>query len=212
MKYNVEKYLEMRATVFFYEVPITEEMIERAIIERGRRDPYINHHFEVEHFTSEERDVIGFLGEFACCELFDIDWMGNIRENYYSIDNGDIVLKGHIIDVKTETLPAELLMKLKYDTLDDDKPYGRRLINDEQVVLLPKYEAVVFGAFKREDCSGDKFPSHWYALGYASVKKDLNRYSVTKKTPFGREYPTAVLPYRSSELRDIRKLVEWAKR
>lgn len=201
----------MRATVFFYEVPITKEMLQSAIIERKRRDPYINHHFEVEHFSSEERDVIGFLGEFACCELFDIDWKGNIRANYYSIDNGDIVLKGHIIDVKTETIPAELLMKLKNDILDDDKPYGRRLINDEQVVLLPKYEAVVFGAFKREDCSGDKYPPCWYALGYASVKKDLSRYSVTKMTPFGRKYPTAVLPFRSSELRDIRKLVEWAK-
>lgn len=202
----------MRATVFFYEVPVTEEMIDRAIIERKRRDPYINHHFEVEHFTSEERDVVGFLGEFACCELFDIDWKGNIRDNYYSIDNGDIVLKGHIIEVKTETLPAELFMKLKNDDLEDDKPYGRRLINDEQVVLLPKYAAVVFGAFKREDFSDEQYPSCWYALGYASVRKDLNRYSVTKKTPFGREYPTPVLPFRSSELRDIRTLVEWSKR
>lgn len=188
MKYNVKKHLEMRVAVFFYEVPVTEKMFQRAIIERERRDPYINHHFEVEHFTSEERDIIGFLGEFACCELFDIDWEGNIRENYYSIDNGDIVLKKHVIDVKTETLPAELLMRLKCDTLDDDKPYGRRLINDEQVKLLPKYEAVVFGAFKREDCNGDRFPPLWYALGYASVKKDLSKYSVTKKTPFGRDY------------------------
>ena len=61
----------------------------------------------------------------------------------------------HIIEVKTETLPAEIFMKLKNDDLEDDKPYGRRLINDEQVVLLPKYAAVVFGAFKREDFSDE---------------------------------------------------------
>ncbi len=198
--------------MFISEIPISDEMYERASIERERRDPYINHHFEVGHFTGEERDIIGFLGEFACCELFNIDWRGNIRENYYSIDNGDIVLRGHIVDVKTETLPSSYLRKLKNDSLEDDSPFGRRLINDEQVVLLPKYEAVIFGAFIREDCTSNKFPPFWYALGYASVRHDLNRYTITKARPFGGEYPTAVLPFKSSELRDIRKLVSWATR
>ena len=28
----------------------------------------------------DERDIIGFLGEFACCELLKIDWENNIRD------------------------------------------------------------------------------------------------------------------------------------
>lgn len=181
------------------------------IEERKRRDPYINHHFEVSHFSGEERDVIGFLGEFACCDLFGIDWTGNIRENYYSIDDGDIFVSGHAIDVKTETLPGELLSRLISDDISDDGPYGRRLINGEQVPLLWKYEAVVFGAFSREDCKGKAFPRTWYALGYASVKSDLSKYAVTDKRPYGGKYPTEVLPFRTSELRDIRRLEKWVK-
>lgn len=197
--------------MFVYQIPITQDMYERAIIERAKRDPYIDHHFEVGHFTGEERDIIGFLGEFACCELLGIDWRGNIRENYYSIDHGDIFIGGQTIDVKTETLPAVYLQKIMHDTLDDDKPYGRRLINGDQVPLLVKYQAVVFGAFEREACPENGYPPVWYALGYSSVARDLSKYQITSDTPFGRQYPTPVLPVRTSELRDIRHLVKWAR-
>ena len=120
-------------------------------------------------------------------------------------------MSGHAIDVKTETLPGELLSRLISDDISDDGPYGRRLINGEQVPLLWKYEAVVFGAFSREDCKGKSFPRTWYALGYASVKSDLSKYAVTDKRPYGGKYPTEVLPFRTSELRDIRRLEKWVK-
>lgn len=189
-------------------IGITEDMYNRAVIERQKRDPYINHHFELEYFSSEKRDLIGFLGEFACCKMFGINWQENIRDNYYSIDDGDIILNKQVLDVKTETLPLSFLQKLITGKIDDDKPYGRRLINNEQVPLLKKYSAVIFGAFAREDCQNNKFPHFWYALGYASVDKDLCRYEITKKTPFGTEYPTPVIPYKTSELRDIHELIK----
>ena len=46
---------------------------------------HIKHHSEVGHLSYEERDVLGFLGEFACCELLGINWKDNIRENYLTI-------------------------------------------------------------------------------------------------------------------------------
>lgn len=191
-----------------FKIEITEDMYNRAVIESKKRNPYINHHFELGYFSGEKRDLIGFLGEFACCKMFGIDWRENIRDNYYSIDNGDIVLNGNIIDVKTETLPFAFLQKLLTGTINDDKPYGRRLINNEQIPLLRKYSAVIFGAFSREDCQNNKFPHIWYALGYAYVNEDLCRYSATKRTPFGTEYPTPVIPYKTSELRDVCELIK----
>jgi hypothetical protein len=55
-------------------VKITDEMKTHSIIESKKRDAFINHHFEVSHMSYEQRDQLGFLGEFACCELLGIDW------------------------------------------------------------------------------------------------------------------------------------------
>ena len=53
---------------------ITPEMRLQASIESKKRDMHIKHHFEVAHLTHEERDEVGFLGEFACCTLLNINW------------------------------------------------------------------------------------------------------------------------------------------
>ena len=87
-------------------IKITEEMKLIATDEANKRNPHIKHHFEVEHLTGTERDIIGFCGEFACCEMLGINWKTNIRENYILPDDFDLVHRGKKIDVKTETVPG----------------------------------------------------------------------------------------------------------
>lgn len=182
-------------------ITITNEMRTRAVLEAEKRNPYIKHHFNVEHLTDKDRDIIGFLGEFACCEYLGIDWKNNIRENYLTIDDGDIKSGNMIFDVKTETLPNDYPHRYFHNVfnriIDDDKPYGRRLIVEGQVGLLEKYDIVIFGAFVR-----DKYDK-WYALGYLETSFILKNYCVTKKTPFGSEYPEAALAIRTSDLKNV---------
>ena len=187
-------------------VDINEEMVKRAEEEADKREPYIKHHFDVEHMSGDERNIIGFLGEFACCELFGIDWKGNIRSDYLSIDNGDIRIGDFLIDVKTETIPQPYFAYVIRRVVDDDKVYGRRLITEGQVDLLQKYDAVVFGAFVRGRYK------KWYALGYLEANHILNNYQVVKKSPFGVTYPEPALPIRTSEMHRMDRLIEYAKR
>ena len=72
-------------------IAITDEMRTQAKIESQKRDAFIKHHFEVDHLSYQERDELGFLGEFACCVALGIDWRKNIRESYYSIDDFDFI-------------------------------------------------------------------------------------------------------------------------
>lgn len=46
----------------FQKISITEDMRAREKEESIKRSNYINHHFEVKHFSTEQRDVLGFLG------------------------------------------------------------------------------------------------------------------------------------------------------
>ena len=182
-------------------VKITDEMKAHAKIEAGKRDPHIHHHFDVNHLTGEERDIIGFLGEFALCELLGIDWKGNIREDYLTIDNFDISHKNKLIDVKTETIPEAYISSIISHTIIDDDLYGRRLIHSGQVSLLSKYDIVLFGAFKRGDYS------EWHPLGYLESSYILKNYSVTNKRPDGGFYPFSALPIKTSELKRIGDLL-----
>ncbi len=182
-------------------VIITEEMRQAAAAEAQRRDPNIRHHFELNYMSGRERDVIGFLGEFACRQYMGLDWRRGIRENYDTIDSGDILLPGNkTIDVKTETMPFDVLMRLVKGQVDDDAPYGRRLINAEQIPLLEHYDYVVWGAFPREK------NERWYALGYLETKYILEHYQATTETPFGSSYPEPCLNIRTSELKNLRRL------
>lgn len=178
-------------------VRITETMRTRAAIEAERREPFIDHHFEVEHMDGNERNIVGFLGEFACCEYLGINWQTNIRDNYLTIDNGDIHIENLVIDVKTETIPGNYCDRVVNRTIDDDGTYGRRLITEEQVPLLDHYDYVIFGAFKRDDLS------LWYPIGCIRTKKILDEYEIATDSPNGIHYPIPGLPVKTSELHDI---------
>lgn len=183
------------------QIVVTDEMKRVAKTEAHRRNPYITHHFEVKHFSKEERNVVGFLGEFAACALFGIDWRRNIRDDYVTIDTGDIQVGTAIIDVKTETVPKWALQKIVTRQIDDDGPYGRRLINENQVPLLHKYDYVLFSGFLRNDLS------YWYPFGYVATDYVLQNYSVTTERPDGGTYPEAAMPVRTSSLRNVIELM-----
>jgi len=182
-------------------VPVTIEMKLRAKTEAERRNPHINHHFNVNHLTGEERDIIGFIGEFACCELFQINWEENIRNNYLTIDDFDLIINKKKIDVKTETIPIKYLNLILKKAIDDNKLFGRRLINKSQVILLPKYDIVIFGAFERGNYD------FWYPLGYLESQYILENYKITSNRPDGGRYPFSALPIKSSSLKPINDLL-----
>ena len=181
-------------------IDITNEMRATAKQEANRRDQYIKHHFEVEHLSYQERDEIGFLGEFAFSCLLNLNWKKNIRDNYLTIDDFDIRYKSNRIDVKTETVPPNFSKKIIKKTILDDELYGRRLINQGQVPLLSKYDVVMFGLFVR-----GKY-DWWFPIGWLETQFILNNYKITNKRPDGGYYPFAALPVRTSDLKEIEEL------
>lgn len=187
---------------------ITDEMRRAAEIESKRRNDFIKHHFDLAYMTGGQRDVVGFLGEFACKEYLGLDWRAGIRKSYETIDKGDILIPGITADIKTETMSSGKLTLLLNGRIGDDAPYGRRLINQGQVGLLEHYDYVIWGAFPRNLCNW------WYPLGYLDTKHILENYKVTEQTPFGSQYPEPCLNIRHSELKDIdslKKLLEQRK-
>jgi hypothetical protein len=183
-------------------VKITDRMRSRARIESIRRNSHIRHHFEVDHMTSEQRDDLGFLGEFACCELLGIDWESNIRDNYLTIDDFDFNINGKKIDVKTETMPVNYAKRLLKGEILDNDLYGRRLINKGQFNLLNKYDIVIFSLFAREH------PDYWFPIGYLETKHILENYEPTIDRPDGGRYPFPASPVPTSILRPISDLMQ----
>ena len=182
-------------------IVITDEMIEAAVREADRRDPHIHHHFELDYMTPDMRDQIGFLGEFACKEELNMDWRAGIRPDYEEPDEGDIIIPNSTVDIKTETIPFNVLMRLVRHNVGDDQPYGRRLITEGQVDLLQHYNYVVWGAFPRPD--GIHNELRWYSLGYLETAYILENYRVTDETPFGSHYPEPCINVKHSELKPI---------
>ncbi len=182
-------------------VNVTEKMRKSAIEESKRRTPHIIHHFEVEHLSSEDRDALGFIGEFCACELLGIDWVTNIRDNYYTIDDQDGIINNLVFDVKTETIPEPYFSRVINRNINDDALYGRRLITRGQVNLLGKYDIVIFGVFKRDDYT------RWYPIGYLETSLILQNYTATRERPDGGSYPVAGMPIKTSELKDISLLM-----
>ncbi|MDC0882084.1 hypothetical protein OAQ12_03975 [Candidatus Marinimicrobia bacterium] len=182
-------------------VSITQKMREFALKESARREPFIRHHFNINHLNNEERNMVGFLGEFACCELFNIDWESNIRKDYLTIDDFDLIHKSKKIDVKTETIPWTILQRLLTRQISDNQLYGRRLINKGQVALLKKYDIAVFGALNRETML------EWYPLGWMTTDYLLNNYKPTDLRPDGGHYPFPGLPVHTSRLNKIENLL-----
>lgn len=186
-------------------VQITDEMRRAAEIEAKRRNEYIKHHFDLPYMTGCQRDIVGFLGEFACKEYLGLDWRAGIRENYETIDAGDILVPGITADIKTETLPPEKLTRLLNGQIQDDQSYGRRLINEGQLGLLEHYDYVIWGAFPRG------LYNWWYPLGYLEAEYILRNYAVTDRSPFGGRYPDPCVNVHHSRLKDIcglKRLIE----
>lgn len=176
-------------------------MRERAKIESSKRDSFISHHFEVNHLSYQERDQLGFIGEFACCTALNIDWQSNIRENYNTIDDYDFLVRGKKIDLKTETIPLRYASKILNKTISDDEAYGRRLIYSGQFNLLSKYDIVLFGMFIREDIDC------WYPIGYIETSIIINNYPATSNRPYGGKYPFPGSPIPTSILKPIEDLI-----
>ncbi len=188
-------------------IRITEEMRVTARKESGRRAAYIQHHFGVGHLTPEETDEIGFLGEFACCELLGIDWRGNIRDNYYTIDSGDININNKIFDVKTETIPQPYFDAVINRRIKDDELYGRRLINEQQFQLLNHYDYVIFGGFVR-----DAGYNTWYPLGYIDVQTIIENYRpIIKRPDGGGDYPSPAAAIKTSEIGRVNRLMAYVQ-
>ena len=49
-------------------IEITQEMFDAATQEVARRGGYLNPHFNLDYLDEQTRQIIGFLGEFACQE------------------------------------------------------------------------------------------------------------------------------------------------
>lgn len=182
-------------------IKITDEMRSQAKIESQRRDAFIKHHFEVGHLTYQERDELGFLGEFACCVALGIDWKNNIRENYYTIDDFDFQINGKRIDLKTETVPLNYATKIINKTISDNELYGRRLINKGQFSLLSKYDIVIFGLFIRDQMD------YWYPIGFTETNIIIEQYPPTFKRPDGGSYPFPGSPVPTSILKTLENLI-----
>ena len=181
---------------------ITPEMRLQARIESRKRDPKINHHFDVAHLSSTDRDEVGFLGEFACCSLLGIEWKKNIRENYDTIDDFDCLTSGLKADIKTETIPRKFADKILDHTILDDELYGKRLVHEGQFKLLSKYNIVIFGFFIRDEVD------YWYPIGYIETSVILRSYPPTKNRADGGTYPFAGSPIPTSILKPFSDLIQ----
>lgn len=182
-------------------ISFTNEMIDLSKKESQRRNSYIRHHFDVNHLTPEQRDQVGFLGEFCFCEFVGIDWKKNIRENYITIDSYDVILNGKKVDVKTETVPRYRANKIINHMITDDEPYGRRLFCKSQESLLAKYDVVVFGLVIRDEMNA------WYPIGYIDASRINTDYQATTRSPYGARYPIAGFPIKTSDLKPISDLL-----
>lgn len=180
---------------------ITDEMRRQAKIESDKRETHIHHHFDVSHLSSRERDEIGFLGEFACCDLLGIDWRKNIRENYYTIDSYDIVVKNLKADVKTETIPLMFAKGIIDKSIGGNKKYCSRLIHKGQFNLLGKYDIVIFGIFIREQLD------YWYPIGYLETEIIIRDYPPTNRRPDRGIYPFPASPVPTSILKPFEELL-----
>jgi hypothetical protein len=178
-------------------IDINDEMKLAATKESRRREKFIKHHFEVGHLFGEERNIVGFLGEFASCQFLGLDWKNGIRENYLTIDDFDIIYNGKRIDDKTKTIPDKFFFKILYRLIQDDEMYGSRLINKGQISLLDKYDIIIFGVMVREDTC------KWYPFGWLETKFVLDNYKPTNQRPDGGCYLFAGLPEHSSLLKPI---------
>lgn len=153
--YELERYNGVR---------LTEEMKKRAEMESLKREKDIRHHFQTDHYTQQETNIIGFCGEFAFRKLLGLDWRKDIRESYNEINSYDSKINNWAIDVKTESVWERYLWQVVQRTIRDDEYFGRRLYHTGQLNLLKKYDILFLGVVKRED-DADEIDA-WFPIGW----------------------------------------------
>lgn len=189
-------------------IKITQEMLHYAERETQKRMPYIHAHFEAAHYSEPAmRHIISFIGEFACQQYLGLDWKKNIRANYLVPDDYDCIYQDLLIDIKTETIPNHTKLKnVIQHTIDDDEPYGRRLICENQFRRLHFYDLVIFGCILRPtktDTTWTPVGAHWYPIGLISSQEVLDHYQPTRDTPFQRTYPEPCVNIHTSRLEKL---------
>lgn len=184
-------------------IEITEEMRIRAKQETEKRAQFVrSRDFQIKHMTIQERGEVGFLGEFACCRLLNIDWRSNIRKDYFTADDFDFKINGLKVDVKTETIPDYYANKILNGEIGDDETYGRRLINGNQFQLLKKYDVVVFSFFIRDRID------RWFPIGWLESKTIIEKYPPSFDRPDGGKYPFSGSPVKTSDLKPMYALLQ----
>lgn len=185
-------------------IGITEEMFDTATQEVRRRGNYLNPHFNLNYLDEQTRQIIGFLGEFACQEYLGLDWRDNIRDNYLVADDYDFIFNGQRVDVKTETIPSEVVLNQVVNrTINDNVAYGRRLIHQNQFINnVPNYDSILFGCFLRPNYTRwSPIGKYWYPIGRISCEYILENYNAPAQKPFGvGTYPFPCVNIRTSEL------------
>lgn len=188
-------------------IEITQEMFDAAKREVLRREKNLNPHFQLDYIKEEMRQIIGFLGEFACQEHLGIDWRDNIRDNYLVADTYDFIFNNQRVDVKTETIPTETVLKQVINrTIDDNVAYGRRLIHQNQFERnVPNYDFILFGCFLRPNSPNwTPIGKYWYPIGSISCKDIRKNYRSPAQKPFnGGNYPFPCVNIRTSDLADF---------
>lgn len=188
-------------------IQITQDMLFAAHNEVSRRNNYLNPHFNLGYMNEMTRQIIGFLGEFACQEYLGINWRANIRQDYLRADDYDFIHRGQRVDIKTETLPKqEILISVSQRTINDNVAYGRRLITQAQYPLLQHYDLVMFGAILRPKNPSQWNPvgHYWYPIGMVTSQHILNNYRPPCNMPFNNQpYPEPCVNIRTSESIDI---------
>lgn len=199
-----------------YRIKITQEMFDAAVKEVKRRSPNLKPHFYLDYLNENARQVLGFLGEFSCATYFGYNWKDYIREDYKLADKYDLIFKdkydnskGYYIDVKTETLPSyDLLNKVMSKKINDDEPYGRRLIHQYQFENnLSNYDWILFGCFLRPNAPNTNWSpvgDYWYLIGGIETER-IKQYKITIETPYGKSYTEPCVNVHTSLLRRRKK-------
>jgi len=174
-----------------YFIPFTQEMIDESSAQSMKRERFIKHHFESDVMSSDVRNQVGFLGEFACCVALGLDWKKSIRENYDAPDHFDIIFRGKRIDVKTQVTPTKFLI-----------PQRHFLVSETQKEHIKLSDYIVSGAISREKMNG------WHPIGYAPTEVLDQIEAVTHHSVSGTKYYTKTIEIPIEKFQPLGGLME----
>lgn len=153
-------------------IEITNEMCLVAKDLIAKRGKNLSHHFVQGGKENQfEKEISGYLGEFAFSVFLGYDWHDYIDTDFSKPHSFDIkTKKGKKVEIKTYTLPSPYFQKLIYDNLENDDMYSAVLINKNQLFELDTADYVFWGVFQTGDYD------RWYPVGYlptATIKERI---------------------------------------